>query len=48
MLNIPEGIRTISAALCGLLVFVFASANAISKIYNYYLADPSAIEQETN
>lgn len=48
MLNIPEGIRTISAALCGFLVFIFASANAISKIYNYYLADPSALEQETN
>lgn len=47
MLNIPEGVRTISAALCGLLVCIFAGAHALSKIYNYYFAERSAAEQET-
>lgn len=36
MLNIPEGIRSLSAAICGGLIFVFASAHALSKTYRYY------------
>lgn len=36
MLNIPEGVRTLSAAICGGLVFIFAGAHAISKTYRTY------------
>ncbi len=36
MLNIPEGIRTLPAAICGGLTFVFASAHALSKTYRFY------------
>lgn len=48
MLNIPEGIRTLAAAICGGLVFVFASAHALARIYRYYFAEPVALEQGTN
>lgn len=36
MLNIPEGIRTLPAAIAGGLIFLFASSHALSRIYNYY------------
>lgn len=45
MLNIPEGIRTMAAAICGGLVFIFASAHALSRIYRYYFATSVAVEQ---
>lgn len=46
MLNIPEGVRTFSAALCGGLVFIFAGAHALSKTYRYYFADEPDVEEE--
>ena len=46
MLNIPEGIRTLSAAICGALIFIFAGANALSKIYNYYFADNASDNED--
>ncbi len=45
MLNIPEGIRTLPAAICGGLIFIFASAHAMSRTYRYYFADPTTLEQ---
>ncbi len=45
MLNIPEGVRTLPAAICGGLTFVFAGAHALSKIYRYYFADEDTIEE---
>jgi len=32
MLNVPEGVRTLPAAICGGLMFVFAGARGIAKI----------------
>lgn len=46
MLNIPEGIRTLSAAICGGLVFIFAGAHAISKTYRTYFNHETAKEKE--
>lgn len=40
MLNIPEGIRTLPAAICGGLIFLFAGFRALSR--TYYLFVPSA------
>ena len=40
MLNLPEGIRTLPAAICGGLVFLFASARAIAMIHKYWIAPP--------
>ncbi|MGI9462425.1 MAG: TRAP transporter small permease [Aestuariivirgaceae bacterium] len=43
MLNIPEGIRTLSAAMCGGLIFVFATGRAVARTHKYYFAsDPYA------
>jgi TRAP-type C4-dicarboxylate transport system permease small subunit len=45
MLNIPEGIRTMPAAVAGALIFFFASSHALSRTYQYYFSDtPSEIE----
>ena len=42
MLNLPEGIRTLPAAICGGLVFLFAGARAIGMIHKYWIgAEPS-------
>lgn len=38
MLNIPEGIRTLPAAICGGLMCLFASSHALSRIYRYYIS----------
>lgn len=46
MLNIPEGIRTLSAAICGGLIFLFAGAHAISKTYTYYLSDEPVADED--
>lgn len=46
MLNIPEGIRTLSAAICGALIFVFAGAHALSKTYNYYLSGNPVTDED--
>lgn len=46
MLEIPEGIRTLPAAICGLLVAVFSAAHAISRIHSYYFADATAVKQD--
>lgn len=48
MLNIPEGIRTLPAAVCGGLIFIFASAHALARTYRYYFADPVALQQGTD
>lgn len=48
MLNIPEGIRTLPAAICGGLIFIFASAHALSRTYRYYFADAAPLEQVEN
>ena len=40
MLNIPEGIRTLSAAVCGGLIFVFATARTVARVHRYYIAAP--------
>lgn len=44
MLNIPEGIRTLAAAISGGLIFIFATSHALSKIYTYYFAPHEAPE----
>lgn len=46
MLNIPEGVRTLSAAICGGLMFVFAGAHALSKTYRYYFAHENVAEEQ--
>ena len=46
MLNIPEGVRTLAAAICGGLIFLFALAHALSKIYRYYLLPADARHPE--
>lgn len=38
MLNVPEGVRTLPAAICGGLIFIFSSLRAISRIHEYYFA----------
>ena len=38
MLNVPEGIRTLPAAICGGLIFLFAGARAIGMVRKYWLA----------
>ena len=40
MLNMPEGIRTLPAAICGGLVFLFATARAIAMIHKYWIGPP--------
>lgn len=37
MLNVPEGVQTLPAAICGGLVFLFAGARAIARIQRYWL-----------
>lgn len=37
MLNLPEGIRTLPAAICGGLVFLFAGARAIGMVHKYWI-----------
>lgn len=44
MLGVPEGVRTFPAAVFGGLCFVFSASHAISKIYLYYFAEPTAQE----
>lgn len=46
MLNIPEGIRSLPAAICGGLIFIFAGAHALSKIYRYYLSENPLSEED--
>ncbi|MGB7431478.1 MAG: TRAP transporter small permease [Ahrensia sp.] len=46
MLNIPEGIRTLAAAICGGLICLFGGAHAISKTYTYYLSDDRAGDED--
>ena len=36
MLNVPEGIRTMPAAACGLLIFIFAGARVIRRILSLW------------
>jgi TRAP-type C4-dicarboxylate transport system permease small subunit len=48
MLNIPEGIRTMAAAICGGFIFIFASAHALSRIYRYYFVTFVAEDQGAN
>ena len=45
MLNIPEGIRTLPAAICGGLTFVFAGAHALSKTYQYYFLGEATVKE---
>lgn len=45
MLDLPEGVRTLSAAICGGLVFIFAGAHALSKTYRYYFAPNVAVKE---
>lgn len=42
MLDIPEGVRTLPAAICGGLVLIFASGHAISRIMKYWINRPTA------
>ncbi len=46
MLNLPEGIRTLPAAICGGLIFLFAGARAIGMVRKYWIgrmpSEPSA------
>lgn len=48
MLNIPEGIRTLPAAICGGLIFLFAGGRTIAMVHKYWIkqaadgAPPSA------
>lgn len=44
MLGVSEGIRTLPAAIFGLLCGLFSGSHAISKIYTYYLAEPTALK----
>ncbi len=37
MLNLPEGIRTLPAAICGGLVFLFGAARAIGMVRKYWI-----------
>lgn len=42
MLNIPEGIRTLPAAICGGLMFLFAGARGLSRTYLLFFGSRSA------
>lgn len=44
MLNVPESVRTLPAAICGGLIFLFASARAIAMVHKYWI-DPSSSEE---
>ncbi|NIA70076.1 TRAP transporter small permease [Pelagibius litoralis] len=37
MLNVPEGVRTLPAAICGGLIFLFAGGRAIGMIHKYWI-----------
>lgn len=36
MLNIPEGVRTMPAAACGLLIFIFAGARVLRSVVSFW------------
>lgn len=37
MLNIPEGVRTLPAAICGGLIFLFAGGRTIGMVHKYWI-----------
>jgi TRAP-type C4-dicarboxylate transport system permease small subunit len=47
MLGIPEGVRTLSAAICGGLIFLFSLGHVITKTRSYYFPDAQS-SQESN
>lgn len=52
MLNVPEGVRTLPAAICGGLIFLFASGRSIAMVHKYWLdqtpGDPTLGEPTPN
>lgn len=47
MLGVPEGVRTLPAAICGGLIFVFSGLRVLTRIYEYYFA-PATNKSEAN
>lgn len=47
MLGVPEGMRTLPAAICGGLMFLFAGARGISRLYFLFVpsARPAKVEE---
>lgn len=52
MLNVPEGVRTLPAAICGGLIFLFAGGRTIAMVHKYWFgqtpAEPTPGEQGTD
>lgn len=47
MLGLPEGVRTLPAAICGGLTFVYAGLRSLSRIHSTYFDGPADAQKGT-